>query len=488
MVLSFRNHAVHANVAVEDNAESISPELNQMVLDLLLVDLRHADDPDEDGHTDAVAMRKILTTMKVTGMDNLRNVLNVHQIQSPAFINSVQPALDWLTVLAKWQLLDIEETPEDFDEMKHEVAARYTHVAHNWPTPAALTHWGPGNKSVQRIFTTPVQQLRQFSGDHGDWLEWSQQSVGHFATSNLIKVIKSRNYALKNPDENGLVWGMLVASISTTAVARLALTTKEEHDGHEAWHKLRGYYEGEELVIHWIKKYNKVLDNLRLTEGGSLREFHNSFTDCMCKLTQYMKIVTEKKLKADEIPDSYNWWKLYTAKLTDPKYNTKDVKESLERYKEDGYLDGIYHLLLGMVGPDADDEIYRGRKIPPKPKHETHHEVPKNSKEMGNAGKEKGGQTEDTLKAFKTRMFNHLQGDEESLKIFRELLEKDKTTLGKKGGGNGSYKGNKRKKVEKTDARRVRAKKIKSSMRKAEKTNSDDDSNHSMAQAADRLG
>jgi hypothetical protein len=107
---------------------------------------------------------------------------------------------------------------------------------------------------------------------------------------------------------------------------------------------------------------------------------------------------------------------------------------------------------------------------------------------MGNAGKEKGGQTEDTLKAFKTRMFNHLQGDEESLKIFRELLEKDKTTLGKKGGGNGSYKGNKCKKVEKTDARRVRAKKIKSSTRKAEKTNSDDDSNHSMAQVADRLG
>jgi len=239
MVLSFRNHADHANVAVEGNAESISPELNQMVLDLLLVDLRHADDPDEDGHTDAVAMRKILSTMKVTGMDNLRNVLNVHQVQSPAFINSVQPALEWLTVLAKWQLLGIEETPEDFDEMKHEVAARYTHVAHNWPTPAALTHWGPGNKSVQRIFTTPVQQLRQFSGDHGDWLEWSQQSIGHFATSNLIKVIKSRNYALKNPDENGLVWGMLVASISTTAVARLALTTNEEHDGHEAWHKLR---------------------------------------------------------------------------------------------------------------------------------------------------------------------------------------------------------------------------------------------------------
>ena len=144
MALSFRNHADHANVAVEGNAESISPELNQMVLDLLLVDLRHADDPDEDGHTDAVAMRKILSTMKVTGMDNLRNVLNVRQIQSPAFINSVQPALEWLTVLAKWQLLDIEETPEDFDEMKHEVAARYTHVAHNWPTPAALTHWGPG--------------------------------------------------------------------------------------------------------------------------------------------------------------------------------------------------------------------------------------------------------------------------------------------------------------------------------------------------------
>jgi hypothetical protein len=117
MVLSFRNRAVHANVAVEDNAESIYPELNQMVLDLLLVDLRHADDPDEDGHTDAVAMKKILTTMKVTGMENLRNVLNVHQIQSPAFINSVQPALEWLTVLAKWQLLDIEEIPEDFDEM-----------------------------------------------------------------------------------------------------------------------------------------------------------------------------------------------------------------------------------------------------------------------------------------------------------------------------------------------------------------------------------
>ena len=68
MVLSFRNHADHANVAVEGNAESISPELNQMVLDLLLVDLRHADDPDEDGHTDAVAMRKILTTMKLTGI------------------------------------------------------------------------------------------------------------------------------------------------------------------------------------------------------------------------------------------------------------------------------------------------------------------------------------------------------------------------------------------------------------------------------------
>jgi len=429
MVLSLRNHAVHANVAVEVTAESISPELNQMVLDLLLVDLRHADDPDEDGHTDAVAMRKILSTMKVTGMDNLRNVLNVHQVQSPAFI-----------------------------------------------------------KSVQRVFTTPVQQLRQFSGDHGDWLEWSQQSIGHFATSNLIKVIKSRNYALKNPDENGLVWGMLVASISTTAVARLALTTNEEHDGHEAWHKLRSYYEGEELVIHWIKKYNKVLDDLRLTEGGSLREFHNSFTDCMCKLTQYMKIVTEKKLKADEIPDSYNWWKLYTAKLTDPKYNTKDVKESLEKYKEEGSLDGIYHLLLGMVGPDAEDEIYRGKKTPSKPKHETHREVLKNTKEKGNAGMEKGGQTEDTLKAFKTRMFHQLQGDEESLKIFRELLEKDKNTLGKKGGGNGSYKGNKRKKIEKTDARRVRAKKIKSPKRKAEKTNSDDDSNHSMAQAADRLG
>jgi len=429
MVLSLRNHAVHANVAVEVTAESISPELNQMVLDLLLVDLRHADDPDEDGHTDAVAMRKILSTMKVTGMDNLRNVLNVHQVQSPAFI-----------------------------------------------------------KSVQRVFTTPVQQLRQFSGDHGDWLEWSQQSIGHFATSNLIKVIKSRNYALKNPDENGLVWGMLVASISTTAVARLALTTNEEHDGHEAWHKLRSYYEGEELVIHWIKKYNEVLDDLRLTEGGSLREFHNSFTDCMCKLTQYMKIVTEKKLKADEIPDSYNWWKLYTAKLTDPKYNTKDVKESLEKYKEEGSLDGIYHLLLGMVGPDAEDEIYRGKKTPSKPKHETHREVLKNTKEKGNAGMEKGGQTEDTLKAFKTRMFHQLQGDEESLKIFRELLEKDKNTLGKKGGGNGSYKGNKRKKIEKTDARRVRAKKIKSPKRKAEKTNSDDDSNHSMAQAADRLG
>lgn len=429
MVLSLRNHAIHANVAVEVTAESISPELNQMVLDLLLVDLRHADDPDEDGHTDAVAMRKILSTMKVTGMDNLRNVLNVHQVQSPAFI-----------------------------------------------------------KSVQRVFTTPVQQLRQFSGDHGDWLEWSQQSIGHFATSNLIKVIKSRNYALKNPDENGLVWGMLVASISTTAVARLALTTKEEHDGHEAWHKLRSYYEGEELVIHWIKKYNEVLDDLRLTEGGSLREFHNSFTDCMCKLTQYMKIVTEKKLKADEIPDSYNWWKLYTAKLTDPKYNTKDVKESLEKYKEEGSLDGIYHLLLGMVGPDAEDEIYRGKKTPSKPKHETHREVLKNTKEKGNAGMEKGGQTEDTLKAFKTRMFHQLQGDEESLKIFRELLEKDKNTLGKKGGGNGSYKGNKRKKIEKTDARRVRAKKIKSPKRKAEKTNSDDDSNHSMAQAADRLG
>jgi len=429
MVLSLRNHAVHANVAVEVTAESVSPEINQMVLDLLLVDLRHADDPDEDGHTDAVAMRKILSTMKVTGMDNLRNVLNVHQVQSPAFI-----------------------------------------------------------KSVQRVFTTPVQQLRQFSGDHGDWLEWSQQSIGHFATSNLIKVIKSRNYALKNPDENGLVWGMLVASISTTAVARLALTTKEEHDGHEAWHKLRSYYEGEELVIHWIKKYNKVLDDLRLTEGGSLREFHNSFTDCMCKLTQYMKIVTEKKLKADEIPDSYNWWKLYTAKLTDPKYNTKDVKESLEKYKEEGSLDGIYHLLLGMVGPDAEDEIYRGKKTPSKPKHETHREVLKNTKEKGNAGMEKGGQTEDTLKAFKTRMFHQLQGDEESLKIFRELLEKDKNTLGKKGGGNGSYKGNKRKKIEKTDARRVRAKKIKSPKRKAEKTNSDDDSNHSMAQAADRLG
>jgi len=73
MVLSFRNHAVHANVAMEDNAESISPELNQMVLDLLLVDLRHADDLDEDGHTDAVAMRKILTTMKVTGIDNPPN-------------------------------------------------------------------------------------------------------------------------------------------------------------------------------------------------------------------------------------------------------------------------------------------------------------------------------------------------------------------------------------------------------------------------------
>lgn len=429
MVLSLRNHAVHANVAVEVTAESVSPELNQMVLDLLLVDLRHADDPDEDGHTDAVAMRKILSTMKVTGMDNLRNVLNVHQVQSPAFI-----------------------------------------------------------KSVQRVFTTPVQQLRQFSGDHGDWLEWSQQSIGHFATSNLIKVIKSRNYALKNPDENGLVWGMLVASISTTAVARLALTTNEEHDGHEAWHKLRSYYEGEELVIHWIKKYNEVLDDLRLTEGGSLREFHNSFTDCMCKLTQYMKIVTEKKLKADEIPDSYNWWKLYTAKLTDPKYNTKDVKESLEKYKEEGSLDGIYHLLLGMVGPDAEDEIYRGKKTPSKPKHETHREVLKNTKEKGNAGMEKGGQTEDTLKAFKTRMFHQLQGDEESLKIFRELLEKDKNTLGKKGGGNGSYKGNKRKKIEKTDARRVRAKKIKSPKRKAEKTNSDDDSNHSMAQAADRLG
>jgi len=231
-----------------------------------------------------------------------------------------------------------------------------------------------------------------------------------------------------------------------------------------------------------------VLDDLRLTEGGSLREFHNSFTDCMCKLTQYMKIVTEKKLKADEIPDSYNWWKLYTAKLTDPKYNTKDVKESLEKYKEEGSLDGIYHLLLGMVGPDAEDEIYRGKKTPSKPKHETHREVLKNTKEKGNAGMEKGGQTEDTLKAFKTRMFHQLQGDEESLKIFRELLEKDKNTLGKKGGGNGSYKGNKRKKIEKTDARRVRAKKIKSPKRKAEKTNSDDDSNHSMAQAADRLG
>ena len=68
----------------------------------------------------------------------------------------------------------------------------------------------------------------------------------------------------------------------------------------------------------------------------------------MCKLTQYMKIVTKKKkLKADEIPDSYNWWKLYTANLIDPTYNTKEVKESLERYKEDGSLDGIYHLLWG---------------------------------------------------------------------------------------------------------------------------------------------
>jgi len=362
MDLPIHNRAVDAIVAVQNNVESISPELNQMILDLLLVDLRHSDDPNEDGYTDAVAMRKILSTMKVTGMDNLRNVLNVHQIQSPAFINSVQPALEWLTVLAKWQLLEIEEIPEDFYEMEREVAARYSHVAHNWPTPAPLVHWGPGNKSVQRVFTTPVQQLRQFSGDHGDWLEWSQQSVGHFATSNLIKVIKSRNYAHRNPDENSLVWGMLVASISTTAVARLALTTNEEHDGHEAWHKLRGYYEGEELVIHWIKKYNKVLDKLCLTERGSLREFHNSFTDCMCKLTQYMKIVTEKKLKADEIPDGYNWWKLYTAKLLDPRYKTKEVKDSLERYKDDGSLDGIYHLLLGMVGPDDDDKIYKRRK------------------------------------------------------------------------------------------------------------------------------
>ncbi len=133
-----------------------------------------------------------------------------------------------------------------------------------------------------------------------------------------------------------------------------------------------------------------------------------------------------------------------------------------------------------MVGPDADNEIYKGRKFPSKPKPDTNHEVPKNTKE-------KGGQTEDTLKAFKTRVFNQLQEDEESFKIFRELLEKDKNTLGKKGGGNGSYKGNKCKKVEKTDARRVCAKKIKSPKRKAKTPNSDDNSNHSMAQVADRL-
>jgi hypothetical protein len=50
----------------------------------------------------------------------LRNILNVHQIQSPEFINSVQPALELLTVLAKWQLLETEEVPEDYYEMEHE--------------------------------------------------------------------------------------------------------------------------------------------------------------------------------------------------------------------------------------------------------------------------------------------------------------------------------------------------------------------------------
>jgi hypothetical protein len=117
----------------------------------------------------------------------LRNILNVHQIQSAEFINSFQPALEWLTVLAMWQLLETEEVPEDNYEMEHEVAACYSHVAHNWPTPAAFTRWGPGNKSVQHVFTTPVQQLRQFSGNHGVWLEWSQQSIGHFFTSNLYQ-------------------------------------------------------------------------------------------------------------------------------------------------------------------------------------------------------------------------------------------------------------------------------------------------------------
>ena len=88
MVLSFCNPkdtAAHAPVAKEDNAEGISPELNKIILDLLLVDLMHADDPEENEHTYAVAMRKILTTMIVVigGGDNLRNILNVHQIQIP---------------------------------------------------------------------------------------------------------------------------------------------------------------------------------------------------------------------------------------------------------------------------------------------------------------------------------------------------------------------------------------------------------------------
>ena len=58
IVLTFCKPVVHATfLAMIDNAEGISPELNKMVLDLLLllaVDLRHADDPDEDRHTDAV--------------------------------------------------------------------------------------------------------------------------------------------------------------------------------------------------------------------------------------------------------------------------------------------------------------------------------------------------------------------------------------------------------------------------------------------------
>ena len=78
--------------------------------------------------------------------------------------------------------------------MKAQVAARYSHVAHNWSTPKAFTQWGPGKKSVQCAFTTPVQQLKHFSGDHRDYIGGyiPYMSVIKYNTSILVPGTKCK--------------------------------------------------------------------------------------------------------------------------------------------------------------------------------------------------------------------------------------------------------------------------------------------------------